>query len=382
MQKRRQKLVITPPKQFHRRRRVTLKFLSLVCKVSQSVLFGYKFIMKNGTSVEDVQEAKENAAAKTYLAGDALILSFQGGIGKHILATSMIRWAREKFPDKKIMVVSAYPEIFEYNPHIYRNLTLNQPYLFEDYIKNNDFRVGEPYSLHEYYRDADKMHITKLYPKAYGFNEYNENPQTEIFLTEGEKAEARQFLGIGAPVITIQASGGVAPGQDFGKKIDSVQRDMPYAMGNLIVEEILRRGFRLLQVRSATEPELPRTIQLQARFRGFISIASQAVGHIGIDSSMMHATAVFKKPMLIFWSQTHVDNLGYTYPGVVNKWREGAMYGRPAIAMPDNAGTLPYRSQKEIEAWNYSRDEVIRAVEDFVREIGKTFQKKDTKEVK
>ena len=283
---------------------------------------------------------------------DAIVVSFQGGIGKHVVATSFIKWLNEKFPGKKIMTISAYPEVFEYNPRVFRNLTFNQPYLFEDYIRANDFRVGDPYQRFEYYRPENKMHVMKLYPKAYGYDEYNENPQPEIFFTPGEVEEARKIAFNGPPLITIQATGGVPPGQIYQRKLDQVQRDMlsPWMGTNIadfIVMEILKRGFRVLQVRGPSEPQLANTLQLQGRFRNMMALSSQSAGHVGIDSSMMHSAAVFKKPMLGFWSQTHADNLGYNYPGVYNKRREGAMYGRPAVSMPDNANVLPYRAPNE-----------------------------------
>ena len=39
---------------------------------------------------------------------NAIILSFQGGIGKHIVATSFVRWINEKFPNKKIMQIISF----------------------------------------------------------------------------------------------------------------------------------------------------------------------------------------------------------------------------------------------------------------------------------
>ena len=90
---------------------------------------------------------------------------------------------------------------------------------------------------------------------------------------------------------------------------------------------------------------------------------------MGIDSAMMHSAAVFKKPMLVFWSQTRIDNLGYNYPGVFNKWKDNAMYGRPAVSMPDNANVLSYRAPNEFGAWDYKRDEIETAVGEFVNFI-------------
>ena len=256
------------------------------------------------------------------------VIELSGGIGKHIMATSMIKFINEKYPKSKITVVSPFPEIFEYNPRVHRNLTMGQPYLFEDYIKGNDFRRGEPYGFYEYYRDEKKMHCMKLYPKAYGF-EYDENPQSEIYLTKGEELDGKVFNEQNPKLITFQCFGGLPQGMNYNKdKVDADQRDIPYPLACKIVTLLTMKGFKVLQIRSQGERALPDTIQLNMPFRNLLPICKYSVGHVGIDSSMMHGAAAFKKPQLIFWGNTHKDNLGYDYNGVFNISNKYGMHCR------------------------------------------------------
>ena len=178
------------------------------------------------------------------------VLEIVGGIGKHIMATSFIKWLNEKYPKRKIIVVSAYPELFEYNPRIYRNLKLGQPYLFEDYIKGDGYRKGDPYKLIEYYREEDKNHLMKLFPKAYGFNTMNLNPQSEIYLTKGEEMDGKVYCEQNKPLITFQPLGGLPPGmQPSRMKMDSSQRDLPPKLAMKIIQILTQRGFKVLQIR-------------------------------------------------------------------------------------------------------------------------------------
>lgn len=292
----------------------------------------------------------------------------QGGIGKQICATSLVKWTAEKTKEK-VIVVSYYPEIFEYNPNVYRNLSPMQPYLFEDYLKGTDIRKGDPYILMEYYRDTDKMHINKLFPKAYGFNEYNESPEMEIYLTENERKDVETFIKADTrPVITIQTSGGVAQGTQSNKGVNNPpMRDMPTEVGQKIVNYLSSKGYRVAHVRQQNEPGLQNTITFNVRFRQFIALSEQSKGHIGIDSSMLHAAAVWKKPQIIFWSQTFPENLGYTYPGAINVFKK--ISGHPAsFSLPDQAGTLMNRDlEAEKEAWNYTDDELSKLLTDFLK---------------
>ena len=85
-------------------------------------------------------------------------LHLSGGIGKHIIATSFIRWLKEKEPDCKINTFSAWPEVFMHNPYINRNLHHNTSYAFDDYIQGTEFRTGEPYSFTPYF-EQEKLDL-------------------------------------------------------------------------------------------------------------------------------------------------------------------------------------------------------------------------------
>jgi hypothetical protein len=296
------------------------------------------------------------------------VIQLNGGIGKAICATSFISWLYDQ-GKPEITVISAWPEIFERNPKIHRNLPLNQAYLFEDYIRGKDYRVGEPYHAIEYYRDKNKKHIMEVFPKSYSFDgkcSYDTHP-SEIILTEGELAEANQFAMQGQPIITLQATGGVpqggVPNPSF--KLDNSQRDMFFEAAKGIVKQLTEKGFRVLQICQKTEPKIEGCIHLDMPFRKYVALIPHIKAHIGIDSSFMHACGAFKTPQLVFWGQTHVDNLGYQYPGTFNKWKKGAMECRPHVAMPDNAATMTYPANDKAMDWTV--EEVTPMVEELLK---------------
>ncbi len=294
-------------------------------------------------------------------------LECKGGIGKHICFTSFIKWINEKFPKSKINIFSAYPEMFEYNPRVHRNLRLGQPYSFEDYIKGTDFRKGEPYACYDYYKETGKKHLMNLFPKAYGFGKEDENPEMEIYLTKGEEMDGQMFCQQNFPLVTFQGFGGLPPGITPGKdKVDSSQRDLNFDLSQKIVNILVKNGLKVLQVRSNTEPIMQNTMQLNVPFRNILPILKHSMAHIGIDSAGMHGAAVFKKPMLIFWGQTHVDNLGYTYEGVTNLWRKGSMHCRPHIQLIDNEGVFPYKDKFEGFEFDYSDGELEQHLNKFL----------------
>ncbi|HEY0090415.1 MAG TPA: hypothetical protein VGB37_16315 [Candidatus Lokiarchaeia archaeon] len=293
-----------------------------------------------------------------------------GGIGKHILATSFIKWLNEKYPKSKLIVVSAYPEIFEYNPRIFRNLRIDQPYLFEDYIKDSDFRTGEVYNLIEYYQEKDKKHLMNLFPKAYGFNKYNENPEMEIYLTKGEEVDGDVYNKQNFPLITFQPFGGLPPGVQYNRmKVDTSERDMPMGLAIKIVQILNLNGFKVLQIRGPSEPMIPNTLQLNLPFRNLLPISKYSLGHIGIDSCFMHTAACFKKPQLIFWGNTHKDNLGYEGEGIFNAYNKYCMKCRPHIQLPDREGLFPFKDKNENLFFKYTDGEIEKYVSQFINFI-------------
>lgn len=297
------------------------------------------------------------------------VIELSGGIGKHIMATSMIKFINEKYPTSKITVISPMPELFEYNPRVHRNLIMGQPYLFEDYIKGRDFRKGEPYNLYEYYREEDKMHLMKVYPKAYGFD-YNENPESEIYLTKGEEMDGKVFNEQNPNLLTFQCFGGLPQGANYSKdKVDSDQRDIPFEFACKIALLLAQKGFRLLQIRTQGERAVPNTMQINMPFRNLLPISKYSLGHVGIDSSMMHGAAVFKKPQLIFWGNTHKDNLGYNYDGVFNISNKYGMHCRPHLQVHDSLAIFPFKDKNEGKEFEYTNEELIIAVDNFVKHL-------------
>jgi len=49
-----------------------------------------------------------------------VVWHIEGGLGKNIAATALIEDVNKRYPDRKLIMVVSYPEIFLNNPHIHR----------------------------------------------------------------------------------------------------------------------------------------------------------------------------------------------------------------------------------------------------------------------
>ena len=45
-----------------------------------------------------------------------VIFHVEGGLGKHIMSTAILKVISKKYPKNKIHVVCSYPDVFKHNP--------------------------------------------------------------------------------------------------------------------------------------------------------------------------------------------------------------------------------------------------------------------------
>ena len=53
------------------------------------------------------------------------VFHIEGGIGKNIVATNIVRAIKKAHPERNLIVVAPYPEVFVHNPNIYRPKAIN-----------------------------------------------------------------------------------------------------------------------------------------------------------------------------------------------------------------------------------------------------------------
>ena len=70
------------------------------------------------------------------------IFHIEGGIGKNILATSVVSSLKTSDPDRKIIVVTAWPQVWFNNPDIYQVYQLGQiANFFKNFIQDKNTKI-------------------------------------------------------------------------------------------------------------------------------------------------------------------------------------------------------------------------------------------------
>jgi hypothetical protein len=224
------------------------------------------------------------------------IFHIDGGCGKNIVATSVVKSIKAAYPEHKLIVVTAYPEVFVHNPHIYRVYKFgNIPYFYDDYIDGKDSVIlrSEPYHSGDLlYR---KKSLTEIWCDIFNIPCIDKKP--EIYLTERELIFAQKQLQKEGPILLVQSSGGAEQqGHPY-----SWSRDLPPSFAQEVVNSVKNDFSKVLHIRRENQPAIEGTVHISDNFRNLFCYVALSDKILGIDSFAQHAAAAFGKKATVGW---------------------------------------------------------------------------------
>lgn len=235
-----------------------------------------------------------------------IVFHIEGGIGKNIMATAVVKAIKKQHPDREIIIVSPHSGLWLNNPDIYRIYLMGQtPYFYEDFIKDKDTLVfkSDPY-LHQDYINK-KIHCIEAWCLQNDIKYDNEQPS--IFLTEQEKSEAYHNLAqYEKPLLLLQTNGGSDQGYSW-------VRDMPFNLAVELCRE-LEKKWKILHIRTENQPAIPDVEFITSpNIRHIIAAIQYSQGRILIDSLAQHAAKAFDRRSTVLWPVDKVKQLGYAF---------------------------------------------------------------------
>jgi len=91
-----------------------------------------------------------------------IIFQVKGGLGKVIASTAVLGGLKKRYPSSKIIVVSAYSDVFYNNPHVYKTYDFSQiKGIYSKYIHNQEHKIfiQDPYEHPSHFEQEN--HIIK-----------------------------------------------------------------------------------------------------------------------------------------------------------------------------------------------------------------------------
>jgi len=240
------------------------------------------------------------------------IFHLQGGIGKHIAATAVAKAIKNNHPDRKLIVVCAYPDLFINLPFVDRVYQIGATqYFYQEYVQGKDSILFH----HEPYFTTNHIHKKKPlisnWCELYGLTYSDEQP--ELKFNKLQYDISKQYWQRKKPIMLIHTNGGPMT-QDA--KPYSWTRDMPEDIAQQLVDHY-KNEYHIYQVTKMNSVKLigaEHVYSTSSKFLSlieFFSILLHANKRILIDSSLQHAAAAMNRKSTVLWNGTSPKVFGY-----------------------------------------------------------------------
>jgi hypothetical protein len=240
------------------------------------------------------------------------IFHIQGGIGKHVAATAVAKTIKNNHPDRKLIVVCAYPDLFINLPFVDRVYQLGATqYFYQEYIQDKDSILF----YHEPYFTTNHIHKKKpLIPnwcELYGLNYSGETP--ELKFNKLQYDVSKQHWQRKKPIMLIHTNGGP---MSADAKPYSWTRDMPLDLAQQLVDHY-KNEYHIYQVTKMNSVKLVGAEHIYATPSNslsmieFFSVLLHSKKRILIDSCLQHAAASMNRKSTVLWNGTSPKVFGY-----------------------------------------------------------------------
>lgn len=241
------------------------------------------------------------------------IFHINGGLGKNIAATAVAQCIKNNFPERKLIVVCGWPDIFINLSFVDRVYSFhNTAYFYQTYVEGKESLIfhNEPYLTTDHINK--KLPLIQSWCKMYNLQYTGEKPVLKF--NAAQKLFAEQYYKFDErPIMVIHTNGGMM--LDDSKPF-MWARDMPY---NTAQEVVNKYGddYLIYQCSKKQSPKLEgvRYIQMDEHLRldtmQFLSILLVSDKRVLIDSSLQHAAAALEMPSTVLWNGTSPKVFGY-----------------------------------------------------------------------
>ena len=234
-----------------------------------------------------------------------VIFHIEGGLGKSIMATAVLKAIKKQYKKANIIVVTGYPDVFIANPNVNKVLKFDQLNgIYEQNIMNKDCKVfvADPYHTSDFITES--KHLIQIWCEMFGLKYDGEMP--ELFLLKAEKEYFEPFYRLDKPILAIQPNGGA---QNQPLKY-SWTRDIPAPIIEEVIEQF-KNEYAILHIKREDQLVYPNTLQALDSFRSIAVALCLSQKRLLIDSSALHIATALNLPSVVAWVGTQPKVFGY-----------------------------------------------------------------------
>lgn len=235
-----------------------------------------------------------------------IIFHSEGGLGKQISATSVIRAIKKQYPNKKIIWVTSWDAPAFYNPNIFRFYIHGQyQYFYDDYMDLNT-KIFRQEVYHTEDHILQRKHLTKSWCDMYNIEYDGYKP--DLYLNPREIEIAKDKIKPSQkPIMLLNANGG-SPQSQYSKK--SWYRDMPTNIVQKVINHF-KHKYRILHIRLPEQPAFDNVEVLNLPQRELFAVFLLSQKRLFIDSFSQHAAAALGLQSTVIWVGNKPEVFGY-----------------------------------------------------------------------
>jgi hypothetical protein len=235
-----------------------------------------------------------------------VVIQIEGGVGKNVMATAVVRAINKTYPERNILIVTAHPDVWLNNQRVHKVIQFGtMQYFYNDYIsdKNSLLFLQDPYKTTDYiYR---RKHVTEIWCELCGVNWDGSIP--EMYFTQLENDFCQTMINKDErPILMINAFGGA----DNQQHKYSWARDIPPVIVQKVIDQVSDR-FRVIQIRRQDQIQLNNAESFVTNLRQTALMLLQSDRRLLIDSFMQHSAAAFGLKSTVLWGCNSPIVLGY-----------------------------------------------------------------------
>lgn len=240
------------------------------------------------------------------------IFHIQGGLGKHVAATAVAQAIKKNHPDRQLIIVCAYPDVFlnlDFVDRVY--MIGGTQYFYQEYVHEKDSLIfhNEPYYTTNHVHK--KKRLIENWCDMYGLKYDGELPKVKFNTLQFNLSKS--FWTKKKPIMVIHTNGGL---MTLDAKPYAWTRDMPFDIAQQLVDHY-KKHYHIYQVTKINSKKLEGADHIFAANNQvlstleFFSLMLHTKKRILIDSSLQHVAAAMNLKSTVLWNGTSPKVFGY-----------------------------------------------------------------------
>jgi len=286
-----------------------------------------------------------------------IVLQIQGGSGKCIMATAVCEAIKKQHPEDQLIVISAYPDVFLNNPHVYRAFGYGRfSYFYDEFIEGKEYKImaHDPYVETAYVQQ--KEHLIKTWCEMNDVAYNGEQPNIHLSLAEIDFFGGK--ITSDKPILVMQPNGGADPNMKY-----AWSRDLPSTVVIQVIEHF-RNKYNIIHIKREDQPTYEHTFPFLDSVRAAATLIHMSTKRLFIDSFGQHLAAAINKPATVCWVSTSPTVFGYDLhsnvlanPGTRKPDLRNSLYTKYSFA--GDIFENPYNKETEV----FDVDKIIKSIE-------------------